>query len=378
MPYRIGWGTSGDLQISVALPPPGPQRKSGFALLLRVSRTPDMQNEIYRESTPVTSNTDTAVFHIPADRVPRDTPFYWQVYWVDQPRDAPTWALTGAVETRVLPADRGLATFAPNDDDEVPADLLHFVLTPGEGFPSGQRAFGIRLSTHPQFATIDYAWWVPVQNGNAVDFRPSGVLLTQGVWYAGAFAVVQTETAAILSEMVVHRFTAIPPCSAWNQSAYGVRIVDADLQCTETSRYTNPNEALGPPNAQQFGPDDFAGIVSLGIDGSITVELGRCAHDRAGMDIRVYQVVANEGVEVQVSQFKKGPWISLGWQFCGTLSSFIGFCEFDLTAAGITPVRFIRVIDRQRYTHFGSTHCGDWNVNPATPGADIDAVQALH
>ncbi|MCS7313184.1 MAG: hypothetical protein NZ742_09785 [Acidobacteria bacterium] len=337
-----------------------------------------MQDTIYQESVPVMSNTQDVIFRVPADRVPRATAFYWQVFWVDRPQDNPAWALTEVVETRIAMASDRPTAVTPADDDEVPADLLRFVVEPKGAFARGPVDYGFCLSRQPQLQTIDYAWQISQPTG-PVDFRPAGVL-PEGTWYAGFYTVRRTDTQVLISELVVHRFRAIPPCRTWNQGVYAVRVVASDLRCTDTSWYQSPHEALGPPNAQALGPpDQFLGIVSLGIDGSVTVEMGRCISDGPGMDLRVYQAVSNEGVEVQVSQSRAGPWISLGWDFCGEPTSglFSGYCDFDLAWGGLSPVRFLRIIDRQRYSHPGSTSCTDWNVNPRTPGADIDAVQSL-
>ena len=167
------------------------------------------------------------------------------------------------------------------------------------------------------------------------------------------------------------------PQGCQSQGVYAVAVLKSDLACLPTNAYTDVTQALGSPNAGETGSGklELFGFVSLGINGSITLDMGSCIQDLSGPDLRVYQTVASEAVEVQVSDSVDGPFVSLGTKPCGDNGpSFSRFCEFDLAGSGFNNVRIVKVFDRESLFFTGSK-CD--NAGPS-PGADIDAVEVLY
>jgi hypothetical protein len=147
------------------------------------------------------------------------------------------------------------------------------------------------------------------------------------------------------------------------------------LACSrEHNWYNDPAEVLGPPNAVALGgKDNYSGFLSLGESGYVTVDMGGCAANLAGPDVRVYQIAGSEPVTVYASMSPTGPFTLLGRdEVCGTRSpgsQIIRYCEFDLAAGGLPEARYLRIEDGEHYPCPGDT---------ATEGADIDAVQILN
>ena len=167
------------------------------------------------------------------------------------------------------------------------------------------------------------------------------------------------------------------PTGCSSQGIFATFVLDQALTCIPTNGFTDVEEALGSPDAITTGRGrlEFDGMLSLGVDGSVTLFMGSCIQDLPGPDIRVYQVVSEEAVEVQVSQNEDGPFVSLGEKNCGEpASGFAAKCDFDLAGSGLNNIRIVRVIDREEIT-FPGAECD--NVGPS-PGADLDAVEVLH
>jgi hypothetical protein len=170
---------------------------------------------------------------------------------------------------------------------------------------------------------------------------------------------------------------SLPSSCSSSNGVYATEVVSTNLGCIPTNAFTNPDELLGAPNASATGPGktEYKGFVSLGVNGSVTVFMGSCIQDLPGPDIRVYQSVSREAVEVQVSQSKDGPFVSLGFEDCNDPPPFFqGFCEFDLAGSGLNGVRFVRVIDRETIT-FPGAECDNTGMSP---GADVDAIEVVH
>lgn len=167
------------------------------------------------------------------------------------------------------------------------------------------------------------------------------------------------------------------PSGCSSTGPYAIKVLQANLACLPTNGFTNADNALGAPDAGTTGPGhlEFHGFVSLGVNGSVTLFMGSCIQDQAGSDLRVYQSVSREAVEVQVSQTADGPFVSLGMKDCvDSFPFFSGFCEFDLAGSGMNNVRVVRIFDREVFTFPGAA-CD--NTGPS-PGADIDAVEVVH
>jgi hypothetical protein len=162
-----------------------------------------------------------------------------------------------------------------------------------------------------------------------------------------------------------------------SSGVYATQVVASNLGCKTTNAFQEVEEALGAPDSSASGPGvtQLEGIVSLGINGSITLFMGSCIQDLPGSDLRVFQVISREAVEVQVSENPDGPFVSLGVTACNDPPPYFdGFCEFDLAGSGLNQVRFVRIIDREVLI-FPTAECDNTGVSP---GADIDAVQVLH
>lgn len=167
------------------------------------------------------------------------------------------------------------------------------------------------------------------------------------------------------------------PSGCSNSGVYAISVVRSDLTCLPTNAFTNADEVLGPPNAGTTGDGktQYRGFLSLGIDGSVVVYMGSCIQDLAGPDIRVFQSVSREAVEVQVAQDVDGPFVSLGFKDCvDSPPFFTGFCDFDLAGSGLSGIRVVKIIDRE-VTTFPGAACDNAGLSP---GADIDAIQVLN
>lgn len=154
---------------------------------------------------------------------------------------------------------------------------------------------------------------------------------------------------------------------------YASEVAGANITCQGINQYTDSSEALGPPNAGEFPPQsrNYYGFVSLGIDGSILLRMAMPVADGPGMDIRVYQSVANEPLEVWVAPSMTDEFVSLGIKNCGRHGGpFDQYCEFDIKSSGYKVIRYVFIKDKQR-TQIPDIYCYE------TAGADIDAVQGL-
>jgi hypothetical protein len=158
-------------------------------------------------------------------------------------------------------------------------------------------------------------------------------------------------------------------------SVFATRIISWWLpECSEEqNRYVDPSAVLGPPDTPRTWASGNAGFMSLGRGGYVTVEMGLCAIDGPGPDLRVFQAVSGEPVTVYAAASAYGPFLLLADRaWCGNRlpGVFSGYCDFDLAAAGLTQARFLKVRDGER------TPCR--RAETDTEGADIDAVQLLH
>jgi hypothetical protein len=153
------------------------------------------------------------------------------------------------------------------------------------------------------------------------------------------------------------------------QGVHAIAVLDKNLTCIPTNAFQDGEEVLGPPDfSAGDGKLELDGILSLGLEGTITLYMGSCIQDLAGPDIRVYQAVSTEAVAVSVSQNEDGPFVNIGESICN------GSCDFDLAGSGLSNIRVVRIQDRERI-QFTDATCD--NAGPS-PGADIDAVEVLH
>ncbi len=166
--------------------------------------------------------------------------------------------------------------------------------------------------------------------------------------------------------------SASPVACTGTPSAYARAVVESWLPACSLAQniYTDPQAALGPPDAAGSGPVSYSGFISLGFGGHVTLDLGGCIDDRSGADLRVFQAVSSEPVSVYVSTGPDGPFTLVeAFKACGNPYHGIqGYCDFDLATAGVTQARYVRVEDGELFPCPGGTK---------TEGADLDAVQAL-
>ena len=127
---------------------------------------------------------------------------------------------------------------------------------------------------------------------------------------------------------------------------------------------TNPNAALGTPNAGGYVDNQHpgGGYISIDFGGELIVEMGRPILNGPGDDVRIFEFVSFENMEVFAGNSEIGPWHSLGSQFCGES------CDFDLSAGRVPYAKYIKINDLS--SPFGRCH--------ETSGVDIDAVITLH
>jgi len=194
-------------------------------------------------------------------------------------------------------------------------------------------------------------------------------------WRANAYRRSMGEFESTLYSDLIPFYIA-EDCSKFQFSKWAVEVIESNITCDGYNTYQNVNEALGSPDAIPIGPDSYRGFVSLGIDGWITVKMGRCMRERAGNEIRVYQTVSYEGVGVSVAETPDGPWHFLGIRACNNPTPyFSSACEFDFSGRGVQWARYARIYDFERVTHPQYAVC---ELDAPHPGADIDAVEVLN
>lgn len=136
-----------------------------------------------------------------------------------------------------------------------------------------------------------------------------------------------------------------------------------DRACNTIKRQ-DPNQALGPSDAGGYTSNDSpgSGYVSIDSSGALTVEMGKTIRNGAGADIRVFEFISFEWIEVFAGNSEIGPWHSMGVSFCGDS------CDFDLGRTGLNYARYIKIEDLM--SPYSSCH--------ETTGADIDAIRATN
>jgi hypothetical protein len=173
-------------------------------------------------------------------------------------------------------------------------------------------------------------------------------------------------TAAGLEEADVARTTA----AAVGAARFAASIVRWWMPACSLERnsYTDPNEALGPPNASAIivnAHRQYRGLISLGQGGYVVVDMGATVVDRGGPEIRVHQYVADEPVTVYGGDAPNGPFKLVGFR-----RRCPGTCDFDLADGGVASARYIKVEDGEYYP------CLDADTD--TEGADLDAIELLN
>jgi Zinc carboxypeptidase/PKD domain len=122
---------------------------------------------------------------------------------------------------------------------------------------------------------------------------------------------------------------------------------------------TGDNPANVSMATQALGGQDGLAF-SLGVNGYAVFEFGENTPvvDQDGADLMVFELGNDEGYTVLVAQDWTGPWVGLG--------AATGNGEFDLADSPYDEIRYVMIRDD-----------GDGANSGATPGADIDAIEAF-
>jgi len=141
---------------------------------------------------------------------------------------------------------------------------------------------------------------------------------------------------------------------------YADRVVSFQVGSYANRSFTYPADVLGPPDMTTDPP---GGFVNLGVSGSITLEFwDNAVTDGPGDDIRIHGDPENdERIEVAVSQD------GITYRSFGLTGEM---ASLDLAKVGLSSIRFIRIIDDGSQEQVG--------VKDYLPGAELDAVEALH
>jgi hypothetical protein len=159
-------------------------------------------------------------------------------------------------------------------------------------------------------------------------------------------------------------------CTAENAIAqkYAVKIMNSAIG-GKKNKNTNVNLALNTPNMPKSisNPQHNTYYVSLG-GGFIIVDMGVTVVNGNGPDLKVYEIgnsytnAVNEAFYVKGSpDMKPGSWVFLG-EYKGDVITI------DLNSYGANNLRYFGIFDIPFKPNDGSE----------TPGADIDAIEALN
>ncbi len=162
----------------------------------------------------------------------------------------------------------------------------------------------------------------------------------------------------------VYSFTVVDICEI-SGSIYAEHVTElTPARYCPNIEFTDVSQALGPPSAGGDGipSDPYYGFLSIDIGGILGVEMGKTVYNGWGNDIRVYEYVTEEPIELFVANSEIGPWYSLGLRWCDP------YCDWDLGASPLSYARYIRIKDSWPLPN--SCH--------STSGADIHAVEALN
>ena len=259
-------------------------------------------------------------------------------------------------------------TLSPADGHAVDSRTPTFVVLNASGFDLGQATY--------EFVVLDASGREVVEDIRDV---PAGAGRTEATASAPLARGMSYQWKAVAhepsrqSESRPTAFEVSVPCLAGDPYAKSV----VDFYVTDCARATNrkalldPRSVLGPPDARGTSDATYSGILSLGQDGSVTVDMGVCIGDKDGPDLRVFQYIQSEGVGVEVSGSPEGPWVDLGVKPCGDggTGDRSNHCDFDLAGSGLKTARYVRVSDGENFP------CE--RAGTRSEGADIDAVQVL-
>lgn len=247
-------------------------------------------------------------------------------------------------------------------------DSPTFTIRNALGFDAGAATYTFRVAVAPTDREVATVTVAAGSGSTSIRFdKPllRGALLTWRV-------TGRTASSEVVSDSTTFRLPAVVCASG--QGPYAKSVVDSWLPACSaaTNNYNDPREVIGAPNAGGPTGGPYFGFMSLGDGGYVTVDMGGCAVDGAGDDIRVYQSVSMEPVTLYASGTADGPFVLLDYRkICGARMPgvYSRVCTFDLGLAGLEEARYFRVEDGELFPCPGGTD---------NEGADIDAVEILN
>ena len=253
----------------------------------------------------------------------------------------------------------------PAGDAPLPTERPGFEVRNAAGYDQGQAVYTFRVaiaSNDRELATISVA----AGNGTTRVTFPGPLLRGTPLKWT---VVAESPSGRVESDGA--RFLlASEECESgvdpWAKSVVSWWIPACSLA---ENHYDDPNQALGPPDLGGHGPDSYSGFVSLGFGGWVAVDMGACAVNGPGTDVRVFQSVSGEPVTLYASTSPEGPWVLINYRlYCGFPSDNYNsnHCDFDLGAGGVEEARYLKVEDGELFPCPGDT---------VTEGADLDAIQ---
>lgn len=279
---------------------------------------------------------------------------------------SPTPTPTTTTPSATLPARP--TAISPAAGATATTDEVAFTVQNASGFDQGQAEYTFRLATRSGALEIARARVAAGSRQTSATLRvPRGMTLT---WTATA-----TSTGGQTATSDTYTLTGATLSCAASGNAYAKRVVDWFIPACSLARnrYNDVQQVLGPPDSQGNTTNGLTGIVSLGNQGRVDVDMERCAVDGPGNDVRVFQRASNEPVTLYAAGSPDGPWLKIGDRLpCGDL--FLsglrsGYCEFDLAAFEIAEARYFRIEDGEHYPCELATTDSE--------GADIDAIEIL-
>ena len=257
----------------------------------------------------------------------------------------------------------------PADGARVSSDSPTFSIRNAQGFDGKGATYTFRVAvarTDQELASVT------VSAGSATTTARFERPLLRGALLSWHVIGHKASASDVVSDSATFRLPAVSCAASQNPWAKSVVAWWLPSCSLAQNHYNDPQEVLGAPNAGGPTGGPFFGFMSLGDGGSVTVDMGGCAVDGEGDDVRVYQSVSQEPVTLYASGTSDGPYVLVELRkFCGNRMSgvYSRVCSFDLGKAGLEEARYFRVEDGELFPCPGGTD---------SEGADIDAVEILN
>lgn len=277
------------------------------------------------------------------------------------PTPTPTTTLSAQLPARPTAVAPAAGATATTDD-------VTFTVRNANGFDQGQAEYTFRLTTASGTHSIATALVAAGSGTTSTTLRvPRGMSL---LWSVRAVA-----NGGQAVESDGFRVSGAAVACGGSGNAYAKQVLDWFIPACSLARnrYNDVQTVVGPPDSAGSVANGLTGIVSLGNQGWVDVDMERCAVDGPGNDVRVFQRVSSEPVTLYAAGTPDGPWLKIGDRVtCGEL--FLpdlrsGYCEFDLAAFEITEARYFRIEDGEHHPCESATTDSE--------GAEIDAIEIL-